>query len=103
FVLFMPTYAQTALHHGKIEGEMQDVRQRAETFAVEEYLPALAQGTLLSDEKRQEIAQKYADLTGLPVDYVLASDLRVEPARFMKRLLSDQRQIVGRMDGRITG
>lgn len=103
YVLFMPSYAQIALHHGKIDGEMEEIRQEAEEFAIEEYLPALAMGNLLDEKEKASIARKYSKLTGLPVDYVLASDLRVGPHRFMKALLNEERQLVGRMDGRITG
>ena len=102
-VLFLPTYAATAAFHGKTDLTPDEARREAEAFAVDRYLPALMKGTLLVDDERQQIAAEYARLTGLPVDYVLASDLRVPPARFMKRLLNDDRKIVGRMDGRLTG
>jgi carboxypeptidase C (cathepsin A) len=42
-------------------------------------------------------------LTGLPEALVLDHDLRVDPSTFREKLLADQRLILGRFDGRITG
>ena len=103
YVVFLPTYAAAAVHHGKveIEGELAEHLEKVQAFATEEYLPALMAGGLLSEEEKRKVAREYARYTGLPVDYVLASDLRVDPARFMKQLLNEERQIIGRMDARI--
>lgn len=107
FVLFMPTYTASAHWHKKLptelQGDLEKALDEAEKFALDEYLPAISKGSALSEEERQQVAEKYARLTGLPVDYVLKSDLRVGPHRFMKALLNDQRKVIGRMDGRIAG
>ena len=107
YVLFLPTYTASAFHHGKLPSDllenMEETLKQAETFAIDEYMPAMMKGTGLGDEERQAIAEKYARFTGLPVEYVLMSDLRVPPQRFMKALLNEQRQVIGRMDGRIAG
>ena len=107
FVLFMPTYTASAHWHGKLptelQGDLVKALDEAEKFALDEYLPAISKGSALGENERQQIAEKYARLTGLPVDYVLKSDLRVGPHRFMKALLNDQRKVIGRMDGRIAG
>ena len=103
FVAFLPTYATTAAYHEKTQLTPDEAREQAEAFALDTYLPALLRGAALPEEQRRQVAERYAELTGLPVDYVLASDLRVSPFRFMKRLLNEDRTIVGRMDGRITG
>ena len=102
-VAFLPTYAAVAAYHGKTDLAVDDARQAAARFAVDVYLPALVKGAMLSDDERRAVADEYARLTGLPAEYVLMNDLTVDPARFMKRLLNDDRRIVGRMDGRITG
>ncbi|MEM6314522.1 MAG: peptidase S10 [Planctomycetota bacterium] len=102
-VAFVPSYAVTAAYHGKTELSADEAREQAEAFVLDEYMPALLRGTSLGDEQRAAVAERYAQLTGLPVEYVLRSDLRVPPARFMKKLLNDDRMLVGRMDGRITG
>ena len=103
YALFLPTYANIARFHGKTTGDADATRTEAEAFAFDEYLPALLRGVSLPAEQKRSIAEKYARLTGLPLEYVLRSDLRVPPERFEKELLSDERRTVGRMDGRLTG
>ncbi len=107
FVLFMPTYTASAHWHKKLptelQGDLPAALEEAEKFAIEEYLPAIAKGSALSEEQTRQVAEKYARLTGLTVEYVLRSDLRVSPHRFMKALLNDERKVIGRMDGRIAG
>ena len=44
-----------------------------------------------------------ARLTGLSTDYILRSNLRVQPDRFQRELLRDRRQIIGRIDSRFVG
>jgi carboxypeptidase C (cathepsin A) len=48
----------------------------------------------------RDVAGQYAAFTGLDVDYVLRSRLRVQAGRFLKELLRDQRVALGRLDGR---
>ncbi len=102
-VSFMPTYAAIAAYHGKSDLTPEEAAKQASEWATAEYMPALLRGASLSDDERQAIAEKYAQFTGLPVEYVLASDLRVDPFRFMKKFLNADRKVIGRMDGRITG
>ncbi len=102
-VSFLPTYAATAAFHGKIDMAPDEARRAAAEFAVERYLPALVRGRSLDEAARRNVAEEYAKLTGLDADYVMMNDLRVGPFRFMKQLLADERQVVGRMDGRLTG
>jgi carboxypeptidase C (cathepsin A) len=49
------------------------------------------------------VAEKLAGYIGLPVQYVLDSNLRIPPGRFRKELLRDQRLTLGRYDARFTG
>ena len=44
-----------------------------------------------------------AQLTGLSADYILRSNLRVDPGRFRRELLRDRHQIIGRIDSRYLG
>lgn len=103
FVTYLPTMAATAWYHGKVDHSgrtlasfLDDVRD----FAVHTYLPALFEGSRLDDATRQAVARQYAAFTGLDVDYVLRSDLRVQAGRFLKELLRDQGVALGRLDGR---
>lgn len=39
----------------------------------------------------------------MPEEFIVKNDLRISPRRFFKSLLADQRKLVGRFDGTITG
>lgn len=108
FPLFLPTYTATAHYHKKLPADLlaQDIDTvvaEAEAFAIGDYSGALMKGTSLSDEERAKVEEQLARYTGLPIDTIRKTNLRLSPFRFEKLLLADQRRIIGRMDGRITG
>jgi carboxypeptidase C (cathepsin A) len=74
-----------------------------EKWAVTDYAHALAKGDMLSGAERDGLVARLARYTGLSKRYVENHNLRVEINRFTKELLRDDRRIVGRLDGRITG
>jgi carboxypeptidase C (cathepsin A) len=102
---FLPTYAADAWYHGKIANKppLEAFLEQARQFASGPYAAALQRGNMLSDEERQSIAQQMAQLTGLSPDYILRSDLRVQPGRFQRELLRDRHQVIGRIDSRYVG
>jgi carboxypeptidase C (cathepsin A) len=103
FVTYLPTMAATAWYHGRVERggrTLEQFLQEVRAFAVREYLPALFQGTLLDADAERRVAERYAAYTGLDIEYVLRSRLRVQAGRFVKELLRDQGVAVGRLDGR---
>jgi len=99
----LPSYTATAWHHGLIPGELEPLLARAEEFALGEYVGALVKGARLTQDEQTRIAQQLAQLTGLPADLCLASNLRVDIWRFTKALLRDRRRTVGRLDTRWLG
>ncbi|WP_309571176.1 S10 family serine carboxypeptidase-like protein [Deinococcus sp.] len=105
YVVHLPTQAATAWYHGVLGGDrtLAAVLAEAEAFADSEYASALHLGARLSEEERDGVAQTYARLSGLSVDFILRSDLRVTLARFRKELLRGQGLTVGRLDSRFTG
>ena len=107
YILFLPTYTATAWYHKKLNSEYQKdleaTLKKVEEFAYNEYALALMQGSQLSQEKRQAIAKKLAEFTGLTQDYILQTDLRVNIYRFCKELLRSEGVTVGRLDSRFTG
>lgn len=107
-VLFLPTYAATAWHHGKLSPDLQAkplraVLDEAEAFAGGEYAAALFKGDTLGAAERSAIAAKVARFTGLTADYVERTNLRVQIHRFCKELLRDEGRTVGRLDSRFKG
>jgi carboxypeptidase C (cathepsin A) len=107
YVLFLPTYAATAWYHKRVPqelgGDLRKLLDEVETFALDEYLPALAKGDALPKADRERLVARLARYTGLSQDYIDRSNLRIEQARFCKELLRDERRTVGRLDSRFKG
>jgi carboxypeptidase C (cathepsin A) len=108
YPLFLPTYTATAWYHKKLPQDLQAAGvekavDEARRFALGEYTLALAQGNDLSPQQWDDIAAKVSRLTGLSADYVKRTNLRPEIQAFVKELLRDQRQTVGRLDSRFKG
>lgn len=108
YILFLPHYTATAWYHNKLPGELQkkslpELLNEARAFALDEYAPALLKGNILPSEKYEEIARKLAAYTGLALDYVKQSNLRIRHDRFVKELLREELHTVGRLDSRIKG
>ena len=105
YILYLPTYAATALYHDKLETTAQfelfvdEVRE----FAMGEYTTALMQGSTLSDDQRANITQQLSKYTGLTAEYIEQTDLRINIMRFCKELLRDEGRTVGRFDSRYKG
>jgi len=107
YILILPSFAATAQFHNRLSlelmGDLEVLLDEVEEFARGEYASALFQGSRLPPEERRAVAVKLARYTGLDVDFVLASDLRVSTARFTKELRRSERMTVGRLDSRFTG
>lgn len=107
YILFLPTYAATALYHNKLNPELQEnVRKtlaEVEQFAFGDYAEALMYGSHLPKEKRDAVLDKLVLYTGISRDYIDRSDLRIHIFRFAKEVLKDERRTVGRFDSRMKG
>ncbi|HUP61020.1 MAG TPA: peptidase S10 [Thermoanaerobaculia bacterium] len=108
YIVFLPTYTATAWYHKRLPAELQqrplaDVLAESERFALGEYASALMKGDQIPDEEKRSTVQKLARLTGLSVDYIERTNLRINISRFDKELLRDRRRTVGRLDSRFTG
>jgi carboxypeptidase C (cathepsin A) len=82
---------------------MADAVEQARQFARGPYAEALAQGDKLPAAQFDAIAQQLADLTGLSLQYVKETKLRIAPSRFRKELLRDDDRTFGRYDARFQG
>ena len=103
YVFYLPTEAATAWYHGKIRNKPADLASfiaQVEQFGTGEYLNALYQGARIGSSQRNAVAQKLSEYLGVPVQYVLTSNLRVPYSRFQQELLRSQGVVVGRLDSR---
>ncbi|MGD0800526.1 MAG: peptidase S10 [Terracidiphilus sp.] len=110
YVLALPTYAATAFYHNKLPRQqaalqtiLEPFLKDVEEFAMGPYSHALALGTDLSAEEKQQVAERLHQYTGLPVAYLLKANLRVSGGEFEKTLQDDQDLTTGRLDTRFSG
>lgn len=108
YILYLPTYTALAHYHEKLvdelaERELQDLLDEVEQWSRQTYGPALMLGAALPEPERQAIAQQLALYTGLPADLILRSNLRIPQGRFSDALRGEDREVIGRFDGRIIG
>jgi len=106
YELALPTYAATAWYHDALPdrpAELEPFLQEVEGFAMGDYAHALQQGAALDSAALRSVAGKMHAYIGLPVDYLVKADLRVNGGEFTKELLGAQESTVGRLDTRFRG
>ena len=106
FIDYLPSYAAIAWYHDKLTNKPADLSaflEQVRTYARGPYAEALWQGQNLSAADEDAVAQKLSQMTGLSVQYLKESNLRVPPSRFRKELLRDESRTVGRYDARFEG
>ncbi|MDE2272406.1 MAG: peptidase S10 [Xanthomonadaceae bacterium] len=107
YVLALPTYAATAWYHKRLpkfdNGKLGPLLEQVIHFAKTDYEQALQAGSTLDAAKRNEVAEKLQDYTGLPASYWLKADLRVSGGMFEHRLQNDTDTTTGRLDSRFSG
>jgi carboxypeptidase C (cathepsin A) len=106
YVLALPTYAATAAYHKKLPQQpaaLEPFLKEVEDFAMGPYTHALALGTDLGADEKQQVAEKLHEYIGLPVAYLLKANLRVSGGEFEKTLQEDQDLTTGRLDTRFSG
>ena len=105
YPLALPTYAATARYHHKLPGtqSIPALMGEVEHFAMTDYTLALAAGASLPPDRREAIAAKLHDYTGLPVAYIKKANLRIDGGEFEKTLQDDTDTTTGRLDTRFSG
>jgi carboxypeptidase C (cathepsin A) len=106
YVVALPTYAATAWYFDKVPNRPADLQAflaGVEQFATTDYMAALLKGDALPDAEKQRIAQQLSAYTGLPVPYLLKTNLRIEYGAFQKELFGDQALTTGTLDTRFVG
>jgi carboxypeptidase C (cathepsin A) len=106
YELALPTFAATAWYHKKLPSQpapLEPFLKEVEEFAMGPYSHALALGTDLSTEEKQQVAEKLHEYTGLQADYILKANLRVTGPEFEKSLQDADDLTTGRLDTRFSG
>lgn len=100
----IPSMAAAAVHHGRVstEDSPEAHAAKAETFARQALIPALALGNLALEADRQRVYGDLAALIGLPVEVVQRHRGRVDIGTFARELLKDQTRLLGLYDASVT-
>ena len=105
FPLYLPTEAAAAWYHDTLPGPsttLQALLPQVESFAMHEYVTALAQGANLSPGTYNDVVAKLHQYTGLSERYIRQSNLRIPYWRYSTELLRNTGEMTGRYDARYT-
>jgi carboxypeptidase C (cathepsin A) len=108
YVLFLPSYVAVAHYHGRFAGTddaetgLEQLLDKAEDEAISFYLPNLARGRSIDAAQRVNVIEWLARWTKLDAATIDSADLRIDPSVFMSRLLTKDRLLIGRFDGRLS-
>jgi carboxypeptidase C (cathepsin A) len=105
-IMYLPTYAAIAEYHKALPQpveNLEDFIEEVRQYAKGEYASMLMKGDRLTDEERNALADKLHQYTGLSKNYLAQTNYRIHISRFVKELLRERGETVGRLDGRILG
>ena len=108
YVVYVPSYAATAWHHGMLDSELQTgsleaLLDEVREWALTTYTVALSRGNALSDAERTRVAAELSRFVGIDAALLARWNLRLSGSRFCNELLRSEGKIVGRLDARFTG
>ncbi len=106
YALALPTYAATTFYHKKLPNQpaaLEPFLAEVEQYAMGDYMSALLQGSDLPAARKQAVAEKLHEYTGLPVALLMKANLRVTGGMFEKDLQLDEGTTTGRLDSRYKG
>ncbi|MFO7867023.1 MAG: carboxypeptidase [Candidatus Aminicenantes bacterium] len=106
--LSLPYFAAAAWYHKALSPDLQnkdlyDFLPQVEEWTIEEYIPALARGGFLDENRRREVARTVARYSGISEKVILDNNLSLAPFLFWKELLREKGLIIGRLDSRYRG
>jgi carboxypeptidase C (cathepsin A) len=107
WVDLVPTMAAAAAHHGRsrvfAQGTpVEEVQAAAEEFATGDYAVFLTRGAAMPAEERERVLNRFADFTGLSLEYVTRAEGRIGIRPFTRELLRDERRVLGAYDATIS-
>jgi carboxypeptidase C (cathepsin A) len=106
YLAYLPTYAAAAHYHQRLPNSKQSLEtmlSEVRQFAYQSYAPALLKGNRLTQDEQQYLSNQLQGFTGLSAQYLKQSHYRIEAFRFMKELVRDKGQVIGRFDSRYLG
>jgi carboxypeptidase C (cathepsin A) len=106
YALALPTMAATAWYHHKLSPQppaLKPFLEEVQKYALGDYMTALLQGSELSEAQEKAVAEKLHSYIGLPVDYLIRADLRVNGGEFSEELKLNDGMTTGRLDSRFEG
>lgn len=106
--MIFPSYTATAWYHKRLPAQHQSksitqVTEESRRWAANVYMPAMLRMEQLSEKERNDLAATYSAYSGLPTDFVIRNNFRVDLGEFQKELLRSERRSVGRLDSRFKG
>ncbi len=105
FPLYLPTEAAASWYHHALPGPattLDALLPQVESFAMNEYLNALAKGSMLSPSTYNDVVAKLHQYTGLSEQYIRDSNLRIPYWRYSTELFRNSGVVTGRYDARYT-
>ncbi|MEQ6124170.1 carboxypeptidase [Pseudotenacibaculum sp. MALMAid0570] len=105
----LPYYTAAAWYHKMLPAELQnkdllEVLPLAESYAINELIPAMAKGGFISKEERNKVAERISYFSGIQKKVVLQHNLDIPKSYFWKELLRDKNGMtIGRLDSRYNG
>lgn len=95
---------QKALPAQHQQKDLDDLLPEVEAFTINELLPALAKGGFLEESRKNEMAARMSEYSGLTEKEILQHNLDVPTSYFWKALLREKGgYTVGRLDSRYLG
>ncbi|PQJ78113.1 S10 family peptidase [Polaribacter porphyrae] len=109
YAINLPYFTAAAWYHKMLPTALQskdllEILPEAENYAINNLLPAIAKGGFISENEKNQVAEKFAYYSGLSKKVILQNNLEVSPSFFWKELLRDKTgQTIGRLDSRYLG
>lgn len=107
-ILKLPYYTAAAWYHNALDSDLQnrdleELLSEVETFTMEQYLPAVAYGGHLDQNRKEEIADQVSRYSGIDVAHIMDRNLTMPTSFFWKELLREDGLTIGRLDSRYRG
>lgn len=102
-----PSFVASAWHHkkgifAKKSMELSAALTLAESFATNELAKFYVGAGFMADKEKESVFKRYAELSGLDLDYVRRKDGRVSHVDYVRNLLKAEREVCGLYDASIT-